>query len=180
MKKILFVVIVVIFIGIFYLLGEINLFGFNEVGKYNTNIERSLENTDLSVEVENQLPIESIKADNVIVEDFITSYERIYIQAINKNRVYLLADFFEKDSELYNKQMQIISNYNKNEVNVVISQFDIIEIKQENKNSYFAKAIIEYELTSPKGQETKVFHRQYTIIYKDSKFIITDLKEFNE
>lgn len=193
MKKFFLIIITIIFIGILYFSLSENIYSLNENNEYNSNntsvsetnadksnIESNIAYTNSLEETENSYPTESIKADNVIIEDFITSYERIYIQAINKNRFYLLIDFFEKDSELYNSQMQIISNYNEEEIKVELLRIDINEIIQENEQSYSVKVLVEYKLTSPKGIETKVFNRQYAINYKDDKFIITDIKEFDQ
>lgn len=144
----------------------------------------TMKQTKKSSTIQNGKP-EDAKADTFYVEEVISNYEELLINAINENDFSKIENLLVPNSNLYISQKKLVPDLYKKNIKEKLINFEIAKIEDLSKNGVYKVYVIEkiaIKYPDKQDYETKEFNWIYDVIYynNNSKVGISNIEKWNK
>jgi len=134
---------------------------------------------DIGIEDEAYEEEESSSASANEIEDLVTNYTDLLVDAINYNDFSIVEPTLVPNSALYNMQKDLVKNLNEKGITEEMSYFEVLDITEGSlPGEYKVKTNEEVEIYAPDGtSEIQDYYWTYTVVYDGDTVGLTDIKE---
>lgn len=124
---------------------------------------------------------EAAKADHFYIEEVVSNYETLLIEAINNNNFSLIENLLIPNSNLYNSQKKLVTDLYSKNIKEKLLGFDIVDIQDTGKEGVFKVYVREnigVKYPDKQDFETKEYNWIYTVIKSKDSVGLSDIEKW--
>lgn len=126
---------------------------------------------------------EATKAENFYIEEVISNYETLLVEAINNNDFSLIESLLVPNSNLYNSQKKLVSDLYTKNIKEKLIDFNIESIENTGKNGIYKVYVSEsigIKYLDKQDFETKKYDWIYTVVKSKDSIGLSEIEKWNK